>query len=55
MHAGLGQNESEILVDSQEEVSSEKSEQYTSWISKGKLSVERRGGCLGSSRSWGPE
>lgn len=30
----LGQNESKILVDSQEEVSSEKTEQRTSWISK---------------------
>lgn len=45
---GLGQNEPEIPVVSQEEVSSGKSEQYISWISKRKLTGERGGGVCGS-------
>lgn len=42
---GLGQKEPEILVASQEEVSSGTSEQNISWISKRKLTMVGRGVC----------
>lgn len=49
----LGQSESEILVDSQEEVSSEKTEQYTSRISQKGLGWGESWRRLGRSKSWG--